>query len=116
MATAARASLAQETRRIAELGHLTAAQLATATGGDLSSARRWLRGTQAPTGVHAERALELAALVERLAQVMEPSYITVWLSKPVALLNDRRPIDVIRVGQFRKVSRLVSSLEGMPVS
>lgn len=62
------------------------------------------------------RALELTALVERLAAVMETSYIPVWLVKPIEQLDDRRPVDAIRDGDFRAVSRLVATFEGMPVS
>ena len=108
--------LAAEIARVGKLGYLTAAHLAEATGGDPSSARRWLRGTQAPSGAHAVRALELTALVERLAQLMQPTYIPVWLIKPIEGLDDRRPVDVIRTGDYRSVSRLVASLEEMPVS
>ncbi len=108
-------TLASDTR-VAKLGNLTAAHLAGATGGDPSSARRWLCGTRAPSGVHAVRALELTSLVERLTQVMQVAYIPIWLIKPIERLDDRRPIDVIRAGDYRSVSRLVASLEGMPVS
>lgn len=116
MATVARASLAHEISRVSQLGNLTASHLAQATGGDPSSARRWLRGTRAPSGEHAARALELTSLVERLAQVMEATYIPIWLIKPIERLGDRRPVDAIRSGDYRSVSRLVASLEGMPVS
>jgi len=112
----ARTSLAAEIARVAKLGNLTAAHLAEATGGDPSSARRWLRGTRAPSGVHAVRALELTSLVERLAQDMQAAYILIWLIKPIQRLDGRRPIDVIRDGDYRSVARLVASLEGMPVS
>lgn len=61
-------------------------------------------------------ALELTALVERLAHVMDATYIPVRLIKPVERLDDRRPVDVIRAGDYRSVSRLVASLEGTPVS
>ncbi len=108
--------LAAQIARVAKLGNLTATHLAEATGGDPSSARRWLRGTRAPSGVHALRALELTSLVERLAQVMQPAYIPIWLIKPIERLDDRRPVDVIRSGDYRSVSRLVATLEGMPVS
>jgi len=87
-----------------------------ATGGAPSSARRWLRGTRTPSGEHAARALELIALVERLVYIMDPSYIPVWLLKPIETLDDRRPVDVIHARQYRRVSRLVASLEGTPVS
>jgi len=116
MTAVAHAPLAAEIARVGKLGHLTAAHLADATGGDPSSARRWLRGTQAPYGGHAARALELTSLVERLAQVMQPTYIPIWLIKPIERLDDRRPVDVIRAGDYRSVSRLVASLEDMPVA
>ena len=116
MTTVAQTSLADEIARVGRLGNLTAAHLAAATGGDPSSARRWLRGTQVPSGAHATRTLELCALVERLAYVMEPTYIPVWLLKPVARLDDRRPVDAIRGGDYRSVSRLIASLEDMPVA
>lgn len=108
--------MAAEIAQVGKLGHLTAAHLAEATGGDASSVRRWLRGTQAPSGAHAARALELTALVERLTQLMQPSHIPVWLIKPIERLDDRRPVDVIRVGDYRSVSRFVAALEVMPVS
>lgn len=116
MSSVAQTSLAEEIARVSALGNLTASHLAAATGGDPSSARRWLRGSRTPSGVHAERVLELVALVERLAYVMDRGYIPVWLVKPIERLGDRRPVDVIRAGQYRRVSRLVASLEGTPVS
>lgn len=116
MVTVAQASLAEEIARVSRLGHLTAAHLAAATGGDPSSARRWLHGTRTPAGEHATRALELTSLVERLAYVMDTNYIPTWLIKPLARLDDRRPVDAIREGDYRSVSRLVAALEDMPVS
>jgi uncharacterized protein (DUF2384 family) len=54
---------------------------------------------------------ELLALEERLARVMEPSYIAIWLRKPVPALEERKPIDVIAGGDYRQVAGLVSALE-----
>lgn len=116
MPTVSRASLSEEIARVSQLGNLTARHLAEATGGDPSSARRWLQGTRTPSGEHATRALELTALVERLAQVMDTRYIPIWLIKPIARLDDRRPVDAIREGDYREVSRLVAALEDMPVA
>ena len=116
MSPVAQTSLAHEIARVSRLGNLTASHLAAATGGDPSSARRWVRGTRSPSGEHATRALELVALVERLVQIMDPAFIPVWLLKPIERLDDRRPVDVIRARQYRRVSRLVASLEGTPVS
>lgn len=116
MTTVAHTSLAEEVARVSRLGNLTAAHLADATGGDPSSARRWRAGTRSPSGEHATRALQLTALVERLAQVMDTSYIPIWLVKPIARLDDRRPVDAIRAGDYRSVSKLVAALEDMPVA
>jgi hypothetical protein len=55
--------------------------------------------------------IELSALVERLARVMEPSYIAVWLRKPVPALAELKPIDVIAGGDYMRVAELVSALE-----
>jgi hypothetical protein len=55
-------------------------------------------------------------VVERLANVVEPAYVPVWMHKPVGALDDRKPLDLIRVGKYRPVLQTVSALEGMPVS
>jgi uncharacterized protein (DUF2384 family) len=62
-------------------------------------------------GERAERLIELSALVERLARVMEPSHIAVWLRKPVPALHERKPIDVIASGDYMQVAELISALE-----
>jgi uncharacterized protein (DUF2384 family) len=80
-----------------------------------STARAWLAHTRSPTGERAERLIELSALVERLTRVMEPSYIAVWLRKPVPTLAERKPIDVLAGGDLR-VAELVSALEGASFS
>jgi len=122
MTAVAHAPLAAEIVRVGKLGHLTAAHLADATGGDPSSAIRWLRRTQTPSGAHAAQALELASLVERLAQVVQPTYIPIWLIKPIERLDDRRPVDVIRAGGYpqrvaaRRITRRHARRVGCPPS
>jgi len=61
--------------------------------------------------VRAERLAELSSIVERLARVMESSYVPVWLRKPVPLLDDDKPLDVIAAGDYRRVSRVIAGLE-----
>ena len=108
MATA----IASEAARLGELG-LSDEDLARATGAARSTARAWLsdRGGS-PTGKRAERLIELLALVERLEQLMEADYIPIWLRKPVPVLDDDKPLDVIGRGGYRRVARLISELEG----
>ena len=62
-------------------------------------------------GWAAERLAELSALVERLVRVMEPTYVPVWMRKPIPLLDDDKPLDVIAVGEYRRVSKVVAGLD-----
>ena len=50
-------------------------------------------------------------LVDRLAGVIHPAYISVWLSEPNPALDDDKPIDRIAQGDYRSVARLISGLE-----
>ena len=70
-----------------------------------------MRRTRTPTGERAERLAELSAVVERLARVMAPGYIPVWLRKPVIALDDEKPLDVLARGEYRRLSRVISELE-----
>lgn len=104
-------SIAAEAVRVRELGHLTEADIARATGAAPSTARAWLAGTRSPTGDRAERLIELSAIVERLATVMRPDYIPIWLRRPIPALDDDKPLDVLATGQYRRVAELISGLE-----
>lgn len=105
---------AREARRVHDIAGLTGADIARATGTAPSTARAWLAGTRNPTGVRADRLIELSALVERLQRVMDSSYIPVWLRGTVEALDDRKPLDLLANGEFREVARMVSSLEDAP--
>lgn len=105
---------AREANRVHDNAGLSNADIARATGAAPSTVRAWLAGTRNPTGERADRLIELAALVERLLRVMEPSYIAVWLRRPIEALDDRTPLDLLARGDFRQVARVVSSLEDAP--
>lgn len=107
---------ASEAGHIVEIGHLTPADVARATGADTSTVRAWLREDQSPSGERAERLTELSAIVERLIEVIEPTYVPVWMRKPIRLLDDAKPLDLIAGGQFRKVSRVIAGLESQPTA
>jgi transcriptional regulator with XRE-family HTH domain len=104
-------AFAAEAAHVQEVGHLSAADIARATGADETTARAWLRGSRSPSGVRAERLAELSSIVERLARLMEPAYVPVWMRKPVPLLDDDKPLDVIAAGEYRRVSRVLAGLE-----
>lgn len=102
---------ATEVARVRDLGQLSDRDIARVTGAGVSTVGAWLRQTRTPTGVRAERIAELSAVVERLARVMSPDYIPVWLHKPIAALEDDKPLDVLARGEYRRVSALIAALE-----
>jgi len=107
MATA----FADEALRIKRTAGLNDELIARGTGAARSTVRDWLARRSSPTGVRAERVGELSAIVDRLPRVMRPEYIPVWMTKPIEALDDEKPIDLIRHGEFRRVARIVSELE-----
>jgi transcriptional regulator with XRE-family HTH domain len=114
--TAMAVNLAGEAQRTQQLGGLTEQDIARATDVSPVTARAWLAGTRQPTGDRAERLIELSALVERLAQLMQRDYIAIWLRKPLAALDDDKPLDVIAAGEYRRVSGIIAGLETFSVS
>jgi transcriptional regulator with XRE-family HTH domain len=109
-------TLMREAAHLSEVGGLSDADIARATGAAKSTSRAWLNGSRSPTGERAERLIELSALVERLERLMEPDYIAIWLRKPVPALGDEKPLEVIGRGEYRRVARLISELEGTTAS
>jgi uncharacterized protein (DUF2384 family) len=85
--------------------------MARGTGANETTVRAWLRDDRSPSGTYAERLAELSSLVERLVQVMQPEYVPVWMRKPVPLLDDDKPLDVIATGEYRRLSRVIAGLE-----
>jgi uncharacterized protein (DUF2384 family) len=48
---------------------------------------------------------------QRLAAVLGPERVGVWLNKPIPALEHRKPIDVIAQGGYEQVSRVVAEFE-----
>src|SRR2546421_11248256 len=72
--------------------------MARATGSGVSTVSAWLRRERAPRGRRAERLVDLSAIAERLAAVLGPERVGVWLNKPIPALGHRKPLDVIAQG------------------
>jgi transcriptional regulator with XRE-family HTH domain len=107
---------ASEAAHIQELGHLSVGDIARGTGADDSTVRAWLNDSRSPSGDRAERLAELSSIVERLVLIVKSEYVPVWLRKPNVLLADDKPLDLIAVGEYRKVSKVLASLESSPIS
>jgi transcriptional regulator with XRE-family HTH domain len=104
-------AFASEAAHVREIAHLTVTDVARATGANETTVRAWLRGDRSPSGTYAERLVELSSVVERLVRLMEPTYVPVWMRKPIPLLDDDKPLDVIAAGDYRRVSQVVAGLE-----
>lgn len=102
---------AKEVAFVHDEAHLSTEDIATATGAAPSTARAWIALTRIPSGKRAERVAELSSIIERLLRVMDPEYIPVWINKPIPALDDRKPLELIARGQYRRVAQLVSALE-----
>jgi hypothetical protein len=54
-----------------------------------------------------------------MVRVMQPAYVPVWMRKPIPLLDDDKPLDVIADGEYRrtnerKISTMITSSSTAP--
>ena len=110
MTVSAVAVYANELKRVRRLG-LESADIARATGAARATVNAWIRATRRPAAEHRDRLMELVAVVDRLADVMDDDQVALWLQKPLPALKDARPLDAIANGKYRDVSRVVAELE-----
>jgi len=109
-------ALASEAQRVHSSARLSDRQIATATGAKPSTVRDWLSGRSAPSGARADRLVELAEMTDRLARVMAADYIPIWLNRPLEILDDDKPVEVLARGDYRRIAKLISELEYPGVS
>lgn len=108
--------LALEARHVHDAAQLSDRLIAAATGAKPSTVRDWLNGRSTPTGSRADRLIELSAMTDRLVRVMDPSYIPVWLNRPLEVLDDDKPVELLARGDYRRVAQLIAELEYPGVS
>lgn len=108
--------LAIEARRVHDEANLSDRQIAAATGARPSTVRDWLSGRSAPTGTRADRLIELGAMTDRLARVMDRGFIPIWLTRPIEALDDEKPVEVLARGEYRRIAQLIAELEYPGVS
>jgi uncharacterized protein (DUF2384 family) len=100
-----------EVEKIKALAPLTDADIARALGVSPATVAAWRARRQVPRGERARRLVELSALVERLAGVIDADYIPVWLNKPVPRLEHRAPAEVLAAGGYERVSGVIGEVE-----
>lgn len=42
---------------------------------------------------------------------MQPAYVPVWMRKPIPLMDDDKPLDVIAADEHQRLSRVIGGLE-----
>ncbi len=109
-------ALLEEAKRVHEVAGLSDRMIARATGAKPSTVRGWLSGRSEPTGVRAERLIELSEMASRLSGVIRSEAIPVWMNRPILALDDEKPIDLIARGEYRQVAKLISEIEYPGVS
>jgi hypothetical protein len=108
--------LLEEAREVHDFAGMSDRLIAQATGAKPSTVRGWLAGRSEPTGVRAQRLIELGEMVRRLGRVLRAESIVVWLQRPVLALDDAKPIELIARGEYQRVARLISEIEYPGVS
>ncbi len=103
-------TLQEEAQRVHDLAGLSDRTIAAATGAKPSTVRGWLSGRSEPTGARAERLIELSEMIKRLALVVKPGSIAIWLNRPILALHDEKPIELIARGEYKRVAKLISEI------
>ncbi|MGH3374879.1 MAG: hypothetical protein ACRDP6_09075 [Actinoallomurus sp.] len=89
---------------------LTTEELAAITGVAERQVYNWASGASKPSGPKRDRLLEVAYIVERLADVYTPEGVDIWLHGRNRELAGDRPIDLLRDGRFEPVVHAVERL------
>jgi uncharacterized protein (DUF2384 family) len=100
---------AEELQRLLDV--LNDVDVARATNVPVETVQAWLQDAKDASGEEQERVNELLAIVDRLAAVMTPDFMALWLRKPLRVFDDEKPLDVLGRGDYKAVSRAVAALE-----
>lgn len=93
---------------------LTLAEIGEIVGAGERAVQKWAAGAARPEGAKRDRLLELQYVIEELSDVYKPEGIDIWLHAPQRALEGRRPIDMLKAGDFEIVLQLVQRLAGGP--
>jgi len=101
---------AQRLERITGTGGLDARTVARILGRSPSTVTRWLRHGVSPRRENQERLGELDAVVDRLRLSVDPAAARDWMFTPVPMLGGRRPADLVRDGEYRRVIAAIDAI------
>jgi hypothetical protein len=92
---------------------ITRAELSKAVGAAERTVQTWVAGTSVPTGVRAQRLLDVQLVVRMLADVYTQEGVRIWLNSRNRNLGLERPIDLLAEGQIDAVLEEAASVAGV---
>ena len=103
-------TVAARLESIIERGGLDYVDVARILDTNPRTVARWVHEETEPRWEVRERLLEFFAVMERLQQVIRPQAAHDWLYTPNATLENEKPVDLLRRGDFRRVLAIVDAL------
>jgi DNA-binding transcriptional regulator YiaG len=91
---------------------ITRSELGKAVGAAERTVQTWAAGTSAPTGVRAQRLLDVQLIVRLLSDTYSREGIRIWLNSRNRNLELRRPIDLLEEGEIDAVLEEASRISG----
>jgi putative toxin-antitoxin system antitoxin component (TIGR02293 family) len=113
-----RPSALEEVQSIRKQLGLSQEEIAFILGVTTTTLSRWAtRKTLEPDLLHQDKIQTLVELLRDAAEVINPKAMAWWFKTPLAILNDLRPLDLLRSPSgFKKVKNLLFSMRwGLPV-
>lgn len=92
---------------------ITRAELSKAVGAAERTVQTWVAGTSMPTGIRAQRLLDVQLVVRMLADVYTQEGVRIWLNSRNRNLGLERPIDLLAEGQIDIVLEEAASIAGV---
>ena len=104
------ADLAERLGRATGQIELDQTELARVLGTNPRTVARWLSRQTAPRPDARERLLELIVVLEKLSGVLRPEPAHDWLFTPNHSLDHHKPVDLLRMGEFRRVLGAIDAM------
>lgn len=103
-------TVAARLESIIERGQLDYVDVARILDTNPRTVARWVHEGTEPRWEVRERLLEFFAVMERLQRVVRPKAAHDWLYTPNATLDNEKPVDLLRRGDFRRVLAIIDAL------
>lgn len=102
--------LAERLESASQRVDLDQADLARVLDTNPRTVARWLGRESQPRPDSRERLLELIAVLEQLSGVLQAAAAHDWLFTPNPMLDHRKPVELLRSGDYRRVLGAIDAL------